>query len=111
MQGMGQRLRARARTLGISDSEVARRVELSQARYSAYVNEVSEPDLSTLVRICRVLGITPDEVLGVTEPATPTERDVLIARLAGAGSAMGLAQLRIAVALMDALLTTASAEH
>jgi transcriptional regulator with XRE-family HTH domain len=61
----GERLKARARELGISDTEVARRLGLTQRRYSGYVNESREPNFSDLLRICAVLCVTPDHVLGV----------------------------------------------
>ena len=66
--GWGDRLRERGRALGLSDSEVARRLGLSQRRYSSYVNETREPSFNDLLRICEVLGTTPDYVLGAGAP-------------------------------------------
>ena len=103
MQGMGKRLRARARALDLSDSEVARRVDLSQPRYANYVNDANEPDLGTFVRICRALATTPDEVLGFQEPPEPSERDLLKARVDAATLSMPTPRLRIAAALLDTL--------
>lgn len=60
----GERLRARARALGLTDAEVARRLGLAQGRYANYVNGNREPDLATFARICRALATTPDEILG-----------------------------------------------
>lgn len=105
MDGVGERLRARARALQLSDAEVARRLGLSQSRYAHYVNDTREPDLATFVRICRVLGTTPNEVLGATatteEPAS--EQYLLRRRIAAAGEAMSLEALRTAVVVMNAL--------
>lgn len=103
MQGMGKRLRARARALDLSDSEVARRVDLSQPRYANYVNDANEPDLGTFVRICRALAMTPDEVLGFREAPQPSERDLLKARVDAATMSMATSRLRIAAALLDVL--------
>lgn len=103
MQGMGARLRARARELGLSDSEVARRLDLSQPRYANYVNDTNEPDLATFVRICRALGTSPDVVLAFAGIPDRGEADVLIARIASAAGSMDTARLRIAAALMDTL--------
>ena len=64
----GDRLRERARALGLSDSEVARRVGMTQRRYSSYVNMSREPNFDDLLRICAGLGVTPDWVLGVGRP-------------------------------------------
>ncbi|MEQ8965565.1 MAG: helix-turn-helix transcriptional regulator [Azospirillaceae bacterium] len=63
MDGFGERLRARARELGLSDAEVARRAGLTQRRYGHYVRNTREPDLATLVRIAGVLGTTPNRLL------------------------------------------------
>ena len=67
MQTWGERLRLRARELGLTDAEVARRLGLAQGRYSAYVNMAREPDLALFLRICQVLGTTPDVILGVVQ--------------------------------------------
>ena len=64
MDGLGEKLRARARDLGVSDTEVARRLGLSQSRYANYVVNKREPDFATFIKICRVLGTTPDLLLG-----------------------------------------------
>lgn len=64
MREMGDRLKARAKELGLTDAEVARRLDLAQGRYSNYVNANREPDMATFVRICRELSTTPNELLG-----------------------------------------------
>lgn len=63
MRGLGDRMRARARELGISDAEVARRTGLTQQRYANYVADRHEPDLETFSRICSVLQSTTDSML------------------------------------------------
>lgn len=77
----GERLRSRARELGMSDSEVARRLGLTQRRYSSYVNQTREPSFADLLRICAVLSTTPDVILGVVppDPAEHTARRALAA--------------------------------
>lgn len=64
MDGMGARMKARARELGLSDTKVAERAGLSQTRYATYTLDKFEPDLATLLRICRVLQVTPNSLLG-----------------------------------------------
>ena len=64
MQGLGDRLRARARELGVSDSEVARRSGVGQTAYANYVSDRHEPKLPTFLRICAVLGASPNDLLG-----------------------------------------------
>lgn len=103
MQGMGARLRARARELGLSDTEVARRLDISQPRYANYVNDTNEPDLATLVRICRALGITPDEALAFADTEERASGNLLKARIEAAAGCMDPGRLHIAAALMDTL--------
>jgi len=103
MQGFGERLRARARSLDLTDSEIARRLGLSQGRYSNYVNEVVEPDLGTLVRILKVLGMSADEALGIASSPDPDESTILRERIALAIEAADPDLLRLAAKLFDAV--------
>lgn len=65
---MGERMRARARELGWSDAQVARRADIDQRRYANYVLDRNEPDLGTLVRISEILGVTTEFLLkGTTD--------------------------------------------
>jgi transcriptional regulator with XRE-family HTH domain len=59
----GDRIRARARELGLSDSEVGRRIDVDPSRVGRYIRGVNEPDLSTLVRLCDALALTPNDLL------------------------------------------------
>lgn len=60
-------MRLRASEIGLSDAEVARRAGLDEGRYGNYVRDTREPDLATLVRICRALATTPDALLGFAD--------------------------------------------
>jgi transcriptional regulator with XRE-family HTH domain len=102
MKGFGERLKSRAKVLGLTDSEVARRLGLSQGRYSNYVNEVVEPDLGTLVKIARTLGITADEALGMTSPTDEDQGQLLRTRIALAAETMDPAALEAAATIFDA---------
>lgn len=64
MDGIGDRLRARARQLDLNDSQVARRAGLDERRYHHYVKDRNEPDLATILRLCAILEITPNQLLG-----------------------------------------------
>lgn len=105
METWGERLRQRARKLGLTDIEVARRLGLAQGRYSAYVNGAREPDLKLFVRICQALGTTPDDILGVSP--SPTLEDAALSEV--------LASLRQldnnGLALVSALIRTVAAHQ
>lgn len=105
METWGERLRQRARELGLTDVDVARRLGLAQGRYSAYVNGAREPDLKLFVRICQALGTTPDDILGVSP--SPMQEDATLFEV--------LASLRQldndGLALVSALIKTVAAHR
>ena len=107
MDGFGARLRARAVELGLSDAEVARRAGLTPTRYGHYVTDYREPDLATLVRICQILGTTPDSVLCVGTPGGDGD-DLAIrrGRLAGFAETLDARSLGVALEVMQALAAT-----
>ena len=110
MRGLGGRLKARARELGLSDSEIARRLGVGQGRYSSWVNDTHEPDLETLVRVAAVLAMTADEALGVVPPVQGGPDAPLRARAAVALGAMSGAMLVGAVGMLEALARAARDE-
>ena len=104
MKGLGQRLRERARELGLADATVAERLGLSQQRYHNYTSDQTEPDYETLVRICRALAIEPNVVLGFsTLRAEMDEGAALQARITAAAGTMALPTLRVTAAVVDTL--------
>jgi transcriptional regulator with XRE-family HTH domain len=104
MDKLGERLRERARDLGLTDSEVARRLDLDQRRYQHYVVGRSAPNFSTFIRICRALATTPSALLGFEDlPKIDDERAGLVARIDAAADALDLSSLRTAADVMDAI--------
>ncbi len=107
MDGLGARLRARAVELGLSDAEVARRAGLTTVRYGHYVTDYREPDLRTLLEICRVLGATPGDILDYEVdrrgPADLTRR-----RIAGLVETMDLETLEVTATVVQALALAAN---
>ena len=54
---------------GKSQAELARELSISPSRVSDFVNDKSEPSLSLAGRICQVLGLSAELVLGCATPA------------------------------------------
>jgi len=102
MEGLGERLRARARELGWSDAEVARRVGLAQTRYANYVTDRHEPDLATFVRICSVLGASAAELL--EKPAVASGAEKLRRKVHAAVEVLDPESLAVAAVVLDGLL-------
>lgn len=100
MDVLAAKLKERARDLGLSDAEVARRAGLSEPRYGHYVAGTRRPDYGTLLRLCDVLGTSPNELLGfsATDGNKPnSQRDRLLERLAVHARALSEADLALAV--------------
>ena len=111
MKGLGQRLRDRARELGLPDATVAERLGLSQQRYQNYTSDQTEPDLETLVRICRALAIEPSAALGLdARGGEADDAAMLRARIAAAASTMAVPTLRVTAAVVDTLAREHEAE-
>lgn len=102
MQGLGERLRVRAEELGLSDSEVARRVGISASRYGKYIRDHTEPDYALLVRICDVLGLTPNDVLLPEAPGKLNGRELLLKRLAASVQGLDEAALGVMTDIVEA---------
>ncbi len=103
MEGLGERLRARARELGWSDAEVARRVGLAQTRYANYVTDRHEPDLATFVRICSVLGASATDLLRRPVAATD-DAAALRLKISAAAEALDAESLGVAAIVLDGLV-------
>ncbi|MDD6928271.1 MAG: helix-turn-helix domain-containing protein [Bacteroidales bacterium] len=54
---------------GKSQAELARELGVSPSRVSDFVNDKSKPSLSLAGRICQVLGLSAELVLGCATPA------------------------------------------
>ena len=106
MQAFQTRLRQRAKSLGLSDAEVARRAGLSERRYGHYVAGEREPNLATLVRISEVLALTPNDLL-LPEPLTApeNERGGLEARFQSAINSLERDDLELALRQVECLIS------
>jgi transcriptional regulator with XRE-family HTH domain len=60
------------RILGISNRELARRLEMSPSYVSKLLSGASELRLDHLVRICKVTGLDPGEFFALAYPVRPT---------------------------------------
>lgn len=63
MNTMGSRIAARRKEKGMTQEELAAKLGVSAQAVSKWENDVSCPDISLLPRLCRILGITSDELL------------------------------------------------
>jgi transcriptional regulator with XRE-family HTH domain len=99
------RLRQRAKELGISNAEAGRRAGLSERRYANYIIGNREPDLATVVRIAKVLGTSPNWLLGFDDADAAAEPSTLpLERLNFAARALSADDLRVLIAQAEAIV-------
>jgi transcriptional regulator with XRE-family HTH domain len=104
MDLFAKRLRERARQLDLSDAEVGRRAGLAERRYGHYVRGVREPDYATLLRICAVLDVTPNDLLLPARAVRQSAQDRWLSRLVAAGRKLDADDVRLAVRQIEALI-------
>jgi transcriptional regulator with XRE-family HTH domain len=104
MDLFAKRLHERAKHLGISNAEAARRCALDERRFGHYASGRREPDLATLVRIAEALGTTPNWLLGVTsaDSKDPSIAE-LVDRFTNASNGMTLQELEMSVIQAEAV--------
>lgn len=95
MQQFGDNLRRRAKELGLTDAEVARRVGISERRYGFYVTGDREPDLATLLRIADILQVDTDQLLRPWDEAEPSRADKLMAQIQSSAAALPADRLQL----------------
>lgn len=79
-QTIAERLAKVRREKGITQVEMAKKLKTSQSMYSRYESGELRIHADTIVSIAKVLGVTPNEVLGVTDggsaAAEPIEHQI-----------------------------------
>lgn len=95
MQQFGNNLRRRAKELGLTDAEVARRVGISERRYGFYVTGDREPDLATLLRISDILQVDVDRLLRPWDDGPSSKADRFIAQIQSCAAALPQDRLQL----------------
>ena len=80
IEGLGERLRLARERSGISQRELARRLDLSPSMISQLEKDISKPSVGTLYAVVTELGVSVDSILrgsndGFGSPPTPSEGD------------------------------------
>lgn len=69
----GQRLASLRRAKGLTQRELADRIETTRAMVDYYERRAANPTLEVVARVARALDVSPAELMGVEGP-TPTAR-------------------------------------
>lgn len=67
---IAQRLRIMRAEHNLTQEEVARALGVSQQTYSKYENKSTNLDSETIVKICKLFGVTSDYLLGIDRTET-----------------------------------------
>ncbi len=78
---IGNKLFAFRKRMGMTQAEVAEAAGLSDRTYADIERGTVNMRIETILRICEVLHITPDEILTEDEPPKTTQMDEIWKRL------------------------------
>ncbi|WP_438848575.1 helix-turn-helix domain-containing protein [Anaerocaecibacter muris] len=67
MEGLSVKLKELRVEKGMSQSEVSRAIGLTRCAYTNYEKGIREPSLTVFKKICIVLGVSADYLLGITD--------------------------------------------
>ena len=67
LKDIQQRLRDAIKSSGIEQKEIARQIGVSPQSVSKYMKKDIFPALDTLAKLCRVLDVSSDYILGIKE--------------------------------------------
>lgn len=77
---IGNRIRKYRELCGMSQRELAEKIEVSNSRISNWEQGINRPDADILAELCRVLNVSPSELLDVhlsTDNLSEQERKVI----------------------------------
>ena len=78
---IGNRLYAFRKRTGMTQAEVAEAAGLSDRTYADIERGTVNMRIETILKICKVLHITPDEVLTIDTPLDTVDQDEILDRL------------------------------
>jgi transcriptional regulator with XRE-family HTH domain len=111
MEIFAHRIRERSAELGLSLAQAARKADVSERSFAHYAAQRSEPDLATLVKIARALGVSADYLLGLADAATSdasTEQSdqtgIVRQRIAATATMLEAPALQVADSVLVSLL-------
>ena len=70
---LGQRIQRLRKNANLTQEDVATRLNISSQAVSKWENDNSAPDLSVLLELAEMLGVTTDELLGKTPTVSVVE--------------------------------------
>lgn len=81
MIAVGNKLLAARKGLGLTQAEAAERAELSDRTYADIERGTVNMRMETFLRICKALGVTPDQILTEESSSPAAQPETLFKRL------------------------------
>jgi len=75
-QTIGKRIAANRKRLGLTQDQLAERLDVTAQAVSKWENDQSCPDIMMLPRLAEIFGISTDEILGV-EPSEEVHEGIV----------------------------------
>lgn len=80
-RAVGNKLLAIRKRMGLTQTQVAEAAELSDRAYADIERGTVNMRMDTILRICRALRVTPDEILTEADEPADVRQEELLARL------------------------------
>ena len=88
---MGEIILNKRKELGMTQSELASKLNVTDKAVSKWERNASCPDIGTVPKLAEVLGLDVNELMGSTSPAKPQGEDIVALVLKAVPLAMGVA--------------------
>ena len=88
---MGEIILNKRKELGLTQSELASKLNVTDKAVSKWERNASCPDIGTIPKLAEVLGVDVNELMGSTAPAKPQGEDIVALVLKAVPLAMGVA--------------------
>jgi transcriptional regulator with XRE-family HTH domain len=95
---VGANIRYHRMKLGLSTRELAEKLGVQQPNITQMENDQRQPDLDKVVKMCRIFGITPDELLGYAKTINVDGHNIVYKEAENAEK-KGLSKEQIAAAI------------
>ena len=73
--GIGRKIKAAREGAGLTQEDLAERMEVSRQAVSKWEADLSRPSSENLLRLCKLLGLDWEELAGETEEIVPPEEE------------------------------------
>lgn len=103
MRTIGEKIRIIRKKAGLTQIEAAERASLSDRAYADIERGEANMRVETLLRICRALKVSPDEILTYADESFPIEFEQTVGRLFDASNKAKETAVKLISVYLDSL--------